>query len=579
MCFTKLHSSKRDKINNEIKEIFFGTDYTDNCDYLDEDEIKEVTINKNDLSIIQLNIHGLVSKQHELLKFIDRCNKRKIDIVILLETWLSPTATKKINVAGYEYVGESRKNKKGGGVGFLISNEIKYKTRPDLKIDYDIFENCSIEIKAAQKNIVIGSIYRLPNTNQKEFVSCITNYIEKIGSTYDLIMGMDHNMDLLKSDQNNNTLTFLDTILDKELFPLITRPTRITKSTATLIDNLMVSQDLYHNSLSGVIINDMSDHMPCITILPNIISRKGETITVISRNMKGENLARLKKSLSSIDWSNVLRSSDVNSQFKMFHDTLLNTVDNCCPSKSIEISSKKFFKEPWITKGILNSLNKQKLLYKDLLRKRSEEAEMRYKAYRSTLQRITRNIKRNYYTSKCMEFKSNLKKLWNMINRITGKLNDKSTTIDSLKIDNIEKEDSKTICNEFGTFFSNIGKEYSNCIPKSSKSIISYLDKISRNSSSVFLTPCTSTELLQLINKLPNKKSCGYDGLSNTLIQEIKHEIIEPLTEIFNKSITSGIFPDSMKHAEVVPLYKSGMKNQTTNYHPISLLITILKLL
>ena len=97
--------------------------------------------------------------------------------------------------------------------------------------------------------------------------------------------------------------------------------------------------------------------------------------------------------------------------------------------------------------------------------------------------------------------------------------------------------------------------------------------------SSVFLTPCISTELLNLINRLPNKKSSGYDGLSNTLIKELKYEIIAPLTEIFNNSIQSGIFPDSMKHAEVVPLYKSGMRNLTMNYRPISLLLTISKLL
>ena len=83
---------------------------------------------KNGLSIIQLNIRNLISKQHELLKFINHCNKCKIDIVILSETWLTSTATKKVNVAGYDYVGESRKNKKGAGVGFLISKEIKYKT-------------------------------------------------------------------------------------------------------------------------------------------------------------------------------------------------------------------------------------------------------------------------------------------------------------------------------------------------------------------------------------------------------------------------------------------------------------------
>ena len=134
-------------------------------------------------------------------------------------------------------------------------------------------------------------------------------------------MGMDHNMDLLKSEQNCNTKSFLDTILAKGLFPLITRSTRITKSSATLIDNLMVSQELYYNSLSRII-NDMSDHTPCISVFPNAISRKGKTITIQSRDMKGDNINRLKSSLSNIDWTSTLALPDVNQQFDQFHEIL-----------------------------------------------------------------------------------------------------------------------------------------------------------------------------------------------------------------------------------------------------------------
>ena len=173
MCFTKLHATKVDSLNNQVKDFFFGTDYVNNCHYLEEHDVKEVTIRKNDLSIIQLNICSLISKQQELLKFINCCNKKKIDIVILSETWLTSSAERKVNVPGYDYVGVSRKHKRGGGVGFLINKEIKYKTQTDLFIDSDLFENYSIEMKAAWKNIVLGSIYRPPNTNQKDFINYI----------------------------------------------------------------------------------------------------------------------------------------------------------------------------------------------------------------------------------------------------------------------------------------------------------------------------------------------------------------------------------------------------------------------
>ena len=72
---------------------------------------------------------------------------------------------------------------------------------------------------------------------------------------------MDHNMDLLKASQHTNTHEFLDYNIEMNLLPVITKPTRITDTSATLIDNIFISGRLQHNN-SGLIISDMSDHLP-----------------------------------------------------------------------------------------------------------------------------------------------------------------------------------------------------------------------------------------------------------------------------------------------------------------------------
>ena len=61
--------------------------------------------------------------------------------------------------------------------------------------------------------------------------------------------------------------------------------------------------------------------------------------------------------------------------------------------------------------------------------------------------------------------------------------------------------------------------------------------------------------------------------------KNIKGSIIYPLTIIFNHSIAEGVFPHSMKAADVTPLYKSKEKYMVTNCRPISLIITISKML
>ena len=299
--------------------------------------------------------------------------------------------------------------------------------------------------------------------------------------------------------------------------------------------------------------------------------------------MKGNNINQLKKALNTIDWTDVMSlndcQADVNVQFDCFNEVLLEKFNEYCPEKMIVMSSKKILREPWLTKGLLKCYAKQRTLYKQCLVCRNSESESKYKVYRNTLQRIIRKEKRSYYTNQCIQFKSNSKKLWQMINRITKKHNDKSSIIESLRIGNIEKEDPDSICNEFGKYFSTVGNNYASKISQSKKSIANYLSNLNRNPDSVFLLPCTETEIENLLNKLPNKSSSGYDGVSNALLKDIKHEIKRPLSQLYNNSLKTGLFPKSMIHAEVVPFYKSGTMNSTTNYRPISLLLTISKLL
>ena len=205
--------------------------------------------------------------------------------------------------------------------------------------------------------------------------------------------------------------------------------------------------------------------------------------------------------------------------------------------------------------------------------------ENKYKSYRNTLQKIIRIAKCECYTNQCLMFKNNTKKLWQVINSITRKTYDKTCLIESLKVQNLEYDDGKNIMAAFENYFSTVGSTFASKINPSKLPINKYVSNIKPNEHSVFLLPCDKNELNRLINKLPNKKSAGYDGVSNVLLKEIKDYILEPLVSIFNNSLTQGIFPKGMKHSEIVPLFKSGLKNQTTNYRPISLLIIILKIL
>ena len=165
------------------------------------------------------------------------------------------------------------------------------------------------------------------------------------------------------------------------------------------------------------------------------------------------------------------------------------------------------------------------------------------------------------------------------MNEIIGKTKDKGTVVNSLRSENMTLTKGKEIVNEFGKHFSRIGKTYAEKIATPDKYIALYLELIHRNQQSAYMTPTYETEIAKLIEKLPNKRSSSHDNIDNIMLKRLKEVLVEPLTLVFDASIKNGIFPMNMKTAEVVPLHKGGNREEKNNYRPISLLLTISKLL
>ena len=228
----------------------------------------------------------------------------------------------------------------------------------------------------------------------------------------------------------------------------------------------------------------------------------------------------------------------------------------------------------------MKSIAKQKQLYIRTPKDKHDIVGLeKYKIYRKTLQQVKRKTKIHYYRSRCKELKNDTRKLWTLINTITGSTKKKETIIESFKIDNIKTSNPSKITNELGTYFANVGKEFAHKIPKGQHDIKHYLQKIPKNEHSIFLTPTNRTEITKLIGSLKNKNSSRHDGMSNRILKGITESITEPLSIIFNKSIEECVFSTEMKKADTVPLYKSKAKDDKNIYRPISLLLTVSKLL
>ena len=186
-----------------------------------------------------------------------------------------------------------------------------------------------------------------------------------------------------------------------------------------------------------------------------------EPITITYREMKEDNILKIKKELKEIPWEAIMFSDNVDDNFDIFHSQLQECISRNTIEKRITIPFKQRLKEPWMTPGIKKATRKKLYLDKQTLKTKSTQKDkLKYTEYRNTLQKIIRTAKTTYYNKKCMESRSNIKRLWGIINEIIGNNGNKETTIDAIKVDNILRYNPKTIANELGNYFSNVGRTY-----------------------------------------------------------------------------------------------------------------------
>ena len=90
---------------------------------------------------------------------------------------------------------------------------------------------------------------------------------------------------------------------------------------------------------------------------------------------------------------------------------------------------------------------------------------------------------------------------------------------------------------------------------------------------------CIEEEVLGLLQKINISKSGGPDKISGRTLKSTALSTVEPVSKLFNLSLSSGVIPAKLKLFSIVPIPKSADKGNPKNYHPTSLLPLLSKLL
>ena len=140
------------------------------------------------------------------------------------------------------------------------------------------------------------------------------------------------------------TSEFLDLIYSYYLVPTILKPTRITETSATIIDNIMTNTN--GKIKTGIIVTDITDHFPTVFYKNlNMSKQKSNTTNnkyVYRRNHSEDNISRFKNSLSRVNWNEILDGVDANSDYNNFLTKFNELYDECIPMKNPKPIERKF---------------------------------------------------------------------------------------------------------------------------------------------------------------------------------------------------------------------------------------------
>lgn len=175
----------------------------------------------------------------------------------------------------------------------------------------------------------------------------------------------DFNIDLLNPKRYKRTTDFIDTMYSKGRFPVITKPSRITTDTATLIDNIYTNE-IEAKIVGGLFINDMADHLPVFAIFQNLFKKTNENRTTnykMIRHRTPETITALGEDLQKQNWSEVYVNKDPNRGYGVFWTILTEQYEKHCWSNKI-VKKRKNDDKPWISKGIEKARKKKNALYR-----------------------------------------------------------------------------------------------------------------------------------------------------------------------------------------------------------------------
>ena len=549
----------------------------DNCKYIFN--MKEVAFKTTSFSIMTYNIRSLRNKFHSFRDMISTLNQ-PLDIICLSETWLKEND----NILDFQLENyhmpqclNRGPHKLGGGIiVYFHENITQYKINRQLSVNDNESQTFVIDFVLESKKHTLVNCYRSPSTSGEAFLSKLDDTLGKIKDKRSIVAG-DFNFNLLNISTHKITKDFIDTFTSQSFYPIITKPTRITDKSHTIIDHIWTNIDNYsdnNNNKGYIYVTDISDHLPCIATLDCQRIRYKGYKTVQSRQYTEKNMELFRKSIQTkssallFHCKNPYISTD--EKYNDFFSHFQLIYDECFPLRKRKVHTKTLSK-PWITEYLQDLMEKRNRAFSR--RNKNAKSKKKYRALKEEVELKLSTSRKDYYRKKLSDHNNSLKTKWTIIKEI---INRKKSSSDTVPIS------SKLL----GKHYSSLAHKLSSKIPDmsyddvpcSSTKASEKLRNVKGNKDFTFRS-ITEREVYEEIIKLDKNKGPGIDDLDVKSLKYIADIISEHLCLLFNSTLDSSVYPTLFKTAKCVPIFKGGELNplEAVSYRPISILNSLNK--
>lgn len=539
-----------------------------------------------------LNIDGNKSNFDSLLTELHRINQN-FTVIGLSETNIGPDEGTVYSIPNYNsfYQNTVGNKSKGTGVALYVQDRLSSIVN---ELASDVTENLESLFVTSRKNseeVTFGVIYRPPSGNFASFLTELSRILQILPKKSAYIMG-DFNVNLHVNSKEVNNLE--EIMFSAGFSPLISTHTHEKPGcNQTCIDNIYTN-DINKVVASGTLSDRISHHLPVFNIFEDLAVTNSEPQVKHTQyyDYSESNVRLLVSSL------NQHFSEHPPNNFIEFHDTFKTNLDKSCKLSKPKVSKRTPLTNPWITGGLIASINKKHELHDHWHRAKREkclhnpgklcheikeachchpcndarEKHANFTDKRRRVKHVIRLAQRHYTCNKIEDCQGDSKKTWQLINQVRGKQNKQIKP--SFMINNERVICRRVIAHEFNKYFvsiaSNLNEVYERRIDEDPIIVKSFTDYLPQSCpSSIYLAECTSSEIINIISEFKNGKA---SDIPTHVMKQCSQTISEHLARIYNNCMNEGVFPSQLKTGKITPIYKKEDEELLENYRPVSTL-------